>query len=55
MLKTISEELKKYSGSLLDYDDMAVRKTIECIRVMSKTEIEITFKGGFEMKAAVGK
>ncbi|SDB41093.1 Site-specific DNA recombinase [Ruminococcaceae bacterium FB2012] len=55
MLKTISDELKKYSGSLLDYDDMAVRKTIECIRVMSKTEIEITFKGGFEMKAAVGK
>lgn len=55
MLKTISEELKKYSGSLLDYDDMAVRKTIECIRVMSKTEIEITLKGGFEMKAAVGK
>ena len=55
MLKTISEELKKYSGSLLDYDDMAVRKTIECIRVMSKTEIEIVFKGGFEMKAAVEK
>lgn len=55
MLKTISDELEKYSGSLLDYDDAAVRKTIECIRVRSKTEIEIVFKGGFEMKAAVEK
>ncbi|SDA29548.1 Site-specific DNA recombinase [Ruminococcus sp. YE71] len=55
MLKTISDELKKYSGSLLEYDDMTVRKTIECIRVMSKIEIEITFRGGFEMKAAVEK
>lgn len=55
MLKTISEELQKYSGSLLEYDDMAVRKTIECIRVMSKTEIEIIFKGGFEMKVPVEK
>ena len=38
-----------------EYDDIAVRKVIECIRVLSKTEIQIIFKGGFEVNAAVAK
>ena len=38
-----------------EYDDIAVRKVVECIRVLSKTEIQIIFKGGFEVKAEVEK
>lgn len=55
MLRTISDELAKYSDSLISYNDIAVRKVIECIKVKSKTEIEISFKSGFEMTAAVEK
>lgn len=40
---------------LTEYDEVAVRKMIECIRVLSKTEIQIIFKGGYEVNAAVEK
>lgn len=55
MIQTITDELEKYNDSLITYSDIAVRKIIDCIKVLSKTEIEITFKGGFEMKAPVEK
>ena len=40
---------------LTEYDEVAVRKMIECIKVLSKTEIQIIFKGGYEVNAAVEK
>ncbi|MCR5142363.1 MAG: recombinase family protein [Ruminococcus sp.] len=49
------EELGQYQMHKEEYDDIAVRKVIECIRVLSKTEIQIIFKGGFEVNAAVAK
>ena len=49
------EELGQYQMHKEEYDDIAVRKVIECIRVLSKTEIQIIFKGGFEVNAAVEK
>ena len=52
-LSLISEELKRYSDSIIEYDDIAVRKVIDCIKVMSKTKIIISFKGGFEMEADI--
>ena len=52
-LSIISEELKKYSDNIIEYDDIAVRKVIDCIKVMSKNKICITFKGGFEMEAEI--
>lgn len=55
MIQTITDELEKYNDSLITYSDIAVRKIIDCIKVLSKTEIEITFKGGFEMKVPVEK
>ena len=36
-----------------EYNDLLVRKTIECIKVISKQEIKIIFKGGFEVKAEI--
>lgn len=32
----------------IDYDDKAVRKLIDCIKVISKTELLVIFKGGIE-------
>ncbi len=36
------------SCELVEYNDMLVRKLIECIKVNSKTEIMVIFKGGIE-------
>lgn len=52
-LSLISEELKRYGDSIIEYDDIAVRKVIDCIKVMSKNKICITFKGGFEMETEI--
>ena len=40
---------------MTQYDEVTVRKVIECIRVLSKTEIQVIFKGGFEMNVSVEK
>ena len=40
---------------LLEYNDILIRKLIECVRVVSKTEIQIIFKGGVETTAIVEK
>lgn len=32
----------------IDYDDIIARKLIDCIKVMSKSELLIVFKGGIE-------
>lgn len=55
MLKTISDELENYDDSIIKYKETAVRKVVECVKVVSKTEIEITFKGGFDMTVEVEK
>lgn len=55
MLKTISDELENYDDSIIKYNETAVRKVVECVNVVSKTEIEITFKGGFDMTVEVEK
>lgn len=43
------------AGELTEYNDMLVRKLIECVKVNSKTEITIIFKGGIETTVAVEK
>ena len=55
MLKTISDEQKNYDDSIVKYNETAVRKVVECVKVISKTEVELTFKGGFDMMVEVEK
>ena len=43
------------SCELTEYKDMLIRKLIECVKVNSKTEITIIFKGGYEVTAEVEK
>ena len=40
---------------LTEYDDIIVRKLIECVKVISKTEISVVFKGGYEMNVGLEK
>lgn len=35
------------------FDNVLIRKLIECIKVLSKTEILVIFKGGYEIKAEI--
>ena len=48
---TIKADIDNSSFKLHQYDDVLVRKTIECVKILSKEEISITFKGGYEIKA----
>ena len=49
------KNIDKSSCELTEYNDMLVRKLIECIKVNSKTEITIIFKGGIEATVEVEK
>ena len=48
-------EIDDNNCELLEYNDILIRKLIECVRVVSKTEIQIIFKGGIETTAIVEK
>ena len=51
-------EIDKITSSkfeLEQFNDIIIRKVIECVKVLSKTEILIIFKGGFEVKVDVDK
>ena len=54
----ITQALQKIDNSfceLTEYNDMLVRKLVECIKVNSKTEITMIFKGGIETTVEVEK
>ena len=48
-------EIDDNNCELLEYNDILIRKLIECVRVVNKTEIQIIFKGGIETTATVEK
>ena len=48
-------EIENSRFQLDAFDDILIRKLIECVKVISKTEIIIIFKGGYEVKAEVEK
>ena len=48
-------EIENCRFQLGAFDDVLIRKLIECVKVISKTEIIIIFKGGYEVKAEVEK
>ncbi len=35
------------------FDNVLIRKLIECVKVLSKTEILVIFKGGYEVKTNI--
>ena len=54
-IKRISEILEKEGFSFTEYDDVIVRRIVDCIRVMSDKTIIITLKGGLEISEAVDR
>ena len=49
-LKKWVESVNMGNCTVSEYDDMLVRKTIECVKVLSNNEILIYFTGGHELK-----
>ena len=46
----IKADIDNSSFELQQYNDVLVRKVIECVKVLSKEEISVTFKCGYEIK-----
>lgn len=51
----ISSIIDSQNFKVIEFDNVLVRKLIECIKVISKTEIMVIFKGGFEVREEVEK
>lgn len=47
---TVLNTLKNHP---IEYDDAAARQLIDCIKVMSKNELLIIFKGGIEKEVSM--
>jgi len=52
-LNNIMEMIENEKFELEIFDNVLIRKLIECIKVLSKTEILVIFKGGYEVKADI--
>ena len=49
-LEEATRAIAKLQPELITYSDDIVRQVIDCVRVLSADEIEITFKGGAKRK-----
>lgn len=52
-LDKIMELIDNEKFKLETFDNVLIRKLIECVKVLSKTEILVIFKGGYEVKAEI--
>ena len=55
MIDKAIETIAEAPTKLTEFDDVIIRKLIECVKVISKTEIKIIFKGGYEVSAEMEK
>lgn len=47
--------LESEKFELKEFDNIIIRKLIECIKVVSKDKVKIIFKGGIEVEVVVEK
>ena len=45
--------VKDLQFELETFDNVLIRKLIECVKVLSKTEILLIFKGGYEVRTEI--
>ena len=50
LIDTIKADIDSSIFQIEQYDDVLVRKIVEYVKVLSKEEISVTFKGGYEVK-----
>lgn len=49
----IMDMIEHEKFQLETFDNVLIRKLIECVKVLSKTEILVIFKGGYEVKTEI--
>ena len=54
-IKEAERTVSSLPSKLTEYDDVIIKKLIECVKVISKTEITVIFKGGYEVTVEVEK
>ena len=52
-LDKIMDMIEHEKFELETFDNVLIRKLIECVKVLSKTEIMVIFKGGYEVKTDI--
>lgn len=52
-IDNITDKISNEKFELKTFDNVLVRKLIECVKVLSKNEILVIFKGGYEVKTEV--
>ena len=53
--ETALEEIEQTQFVLKEFDDILIRKVLECVKVLTKTEVLIIFKGGKEVRVQIEK
>lgn len=49
-IDNITDKISNEKFEFKTFDNVLVRKLIECVKVLSKNEIIVIFKGGYEVK-----
>ena len=52
-LNKIMDMIENEKFELETFDNVLIRKLIECVKVLSKNEILVIFKGGYEVKTEI--
>ena len=52
-LDKVTEMIEHERFELEAFDNVLIRKLIECVKVLSKTEILVIFKGGYEVRTEI--
>lgn len=52
-LDKIMDMIDNEKFELETFDNVLIRKLIECVKVISKTEIVVIFKGGYEVRTEI--
>lgn len=52
-LDKIMNMIEREKFELETFDNVLIRKLIECVKVLDKTEILVIFKGGYEVKTEI--
>ncbi|MDO4944161.1 MAG: recombinase family protein, partial [Ruminococcus sp.] len=52
-LDKIMELIENEKFELETFDNVLIRKLIECVKILSKTEILVIFKGGYEVRTEI--
>ncbi len=52
-LDKIIDMIEHENFELETFDNVLIRKLIECVKVLSKTEILVIFKGGYEVRTEI--